>query len=178
MLSGMTRGYRRHVIDSLHLEENDKEIHLEIVNKARALGYTVVEIPATIRWENPEKADRKLKRPGISRFIIPHIIICLHVGSIRFLAWASIGIGLIGMLLTLAGVLNKLFHVLPVSLPYLVTYGLLLLLLSILCGMFGLMSIELGFVYRSLIHIQAQLKALRQSADPEPPRDSISGSRK
>ena len=45
MFSGMTRGYRRKVIRSIYLEQNRKEIHLEIIDKCRALGFQINEIP-------------------------------------------------------------------------------------------------------------------------------------
>ena len=45
MLSGMTRGYRRETVQSLYLEEDNKEIHLEIIAKAQARNFTITEIP-------------------------------------------------------------------------------------------------------------------------------------
>ncbi len=45
----IVRAYRREVLDSLALESERKEIHLEILSKALALGFNVVEMPATLR---------------------------------------------------------------------------------------------------------------------------------
>ena len=49
MVTQMFRAYRREVIDSLELESDRKEIHLEILSKALALGYRGKEIPAVLR---------------------------------------------------------------------------------------------------------------------------------
>ena len=46
--TGIFRAYRRDVLDSLELESDGKEIHLEILSKAIALGYRVKEIPAIL----------------------------------------------------------------------------------------------------------------------------------
>jgi len=59
MISGMTRGYKRKVIDLLDLESDGKEIHLEIISKALTLGFRIKEIPAILRWEKPKHGKRK-----------------------------------------------------------------------------------------------------------------------
>ncbi|MCP4396642.1 MAG: glycosyltransferase family 2 protein, partial [bacterium] len=46
MVTQMFRGYRREVLVALELEADRKEIHLEILSKAIAAGFRVVEIPA------------------------------------------------------------------------------------------------------------------------------------
>lgn len=166
MLSGMTRGYRREVLESLHLEENGKEIHLEIVAKARALGFSIIEIPATIRWEKSEGRARKRGGFGIMRSVIPHIMASLHVGSVKLLIGAAAFTGVLGVVLIVLGILNKLYVVHPM--PYLVTYGMLFVVLAMLFGLFGIISIQLGFVYRSMTHIQSELKRCQT-------RDDISG---
>ena len=63
MLSGMTRGYKGNVIRQLTpaLEEDRKEIHLEIISKLSMLGMTFHEIPAVLRWEPSKKGKRKRK---------------------------------------------------------------------------------------------------------------------
>lgn len=45
----IVRAYRRKVLDALVLESERKEIHLEILSKALALGFSVVEMPATLK---------------------------------------------------------------------------------------------------------------------------------
>lgn len=50
VLTCVVRAYKREFIDRLDLHSNDKEIHLEILYKARILGGKIVEIPADLCW--------------------------------------------------------------------------------------------------------------------------------
>jgi len=164
MLSGMTRAYRREVIDSLYLEQNDKEIHLEIVTKAMALGFTITEIPATIRWPDSE-AKQKSKgksRWRILRFVLPHMMMSLNQGAVRFLTWTSLGFGVIGLMTMTIGVFNKLFLFSRAPVPFLVNYGLILVTIGLICGLFSVISLQLQYVYQSLIHVQSLLRKEHQ----------------
>jgi dolichol-phosphate mannosyltransferase len=163
MLSGMTRGYRKEAIKSLYLEENGKEIHLEIVSKAQALGYNIGEIPATIRWEKRNSGGRKRGSLRIMRSVMPHIMVSLHVGSVKLLIWATAFFASLGIITIVLGVLNKIYVFRPM--PYLVTYGLLIVILAMIFGLFGLISIQLGFVYRSITHMQSELKKCHMESE-------------
>ena len=181
MLTGMTRGYRREVLDALHLEEDRKEIHLEIIAKAQALGFRIVEIPATIRWDPPSPDKPKRSGRGIYRFILSHLVLSFREASAKLLGVLAAIAGLLGLLLVVVGGLNKILHFLPYLLPYLVTYGLILCVLAVLFLLFALVSMQLKYVYRSIVHLQSQVhelhKALRERRDgsaedrsPEDPR--------
>jgi len=78
MVSGMTRGYKREVIKNIVLENDDKEIHLEIISKAIALGYKIKEIPAVLKWEKKKKDKRnKAKKKSTfnaGKFIRTHLL--------------------------------------------------------------------------------------------------------
>jgi glycosyltransferase involved in cell wall biosynthesis len=89
--TGILRGYRRDSLDDLDLVMDGKEIHLEIVSQAVALGWKIVEVPAVLRC----------RRAGASKFrwrrtTATHL---LHIASERpFLLF-----GIAGGLLLLAG---------------------------------------------------------------------------
>ena len=162
MLSGMTRGYKRELIQLLHLEEDGKEIHLEIIMKAQLKNFHITEIPAVIRW-----------RPGTSRgsrfgnlqFIIPHIFVSFQRAAVRaFFCGAGIA-SFLGITLVIFGTINKLFSITPRPLPYLVAYGLTFCVLALLCLLFGVISIQISYVYRSLVHIQTQQKELKMKSE-------------
>jgi len=82
MNTGMTRGYRREVIQGLSTFEKGKEFHLEVLLKLHVLGASIGEIPATLEWK-----DQKLSQtPGEKRKSstkIPHII-ATHVNFLFF----------------------------------------------------------------------------------------------
>ena len=59
MSTGMTRAYRREVIQPLVTTENGKEFHLEVLLKLKTLGFRIGEIPAILAWQ-----DHKLSKTG------------------------------------------------------------------------------------------------------------------
>jgi len=60
--TGVLRAYRLGVLRSLDLESDDKEIHLEILSKVLALGFRVVEMPATLATRKKGKSHFRLAR--------------------------------------------------------------------------------------------------------------------
>jgi glycosyltransferase involved in cell wall biosynthesis len=160
MITGMTRGYRREAIKSLLLEENDKEIHLEIISKAQALGYKIVEIPATISWEPPGEGGRAKGGFGILRFVSTHLLVLFQRASVRLLARCAVAFGFLGAFTVVLSVFHKIHPFLPYQLPNLATYGLIIFLTAILLLAFTLLSIQIDFLHRSVVHIQSQLNAV------------------
>lgn len=62
-VTGMTRGYIGSSIRRLYLEEDGKEIHLEIISKAEIEGYRITEIPATLTWpKNKDKPKNSVRK--------------------------------------------------------------------------------------------------------------------
>src|SRR3989344_1586407 len=55
-VTGMLRGYRREVIDSLVLESSGPEIMFEILSKASLLGFKTKEIPAILKGREKGKS--------------------------------------------------------------------------------------------------------------------------
>ena len=168
MLSGMTRGYRREAIQTLHLESNHKEIHIEILAKAKALGMRIVEIPATIRWQISGPGRRRGNFAGMARFILPHLADSYSFGAPRILMWGTTILVVIGLGLITFGAINKLLLLTPAPMPNLITYGLVLTLMAGLCALFAGLSLQIGKLSRSVIHIQAQLEQIsRKHEGPE-----------
>ncbi|MCK4777306.1 MAG: glycosyltransferase family 2 protein [Actinomycetia bacterium] len=64
--TGILRAYRRQVVKTLELEATDKDIHLEIISKAIALGYKIEEIPAVLEARRRGKSKFKLTSTVIS----------------------------------------------------------------------------------------------------------------
>lgn len=52
VLTCLVRAYRREFIEGLDLHSEDKEIHLEILYKARMIGAKIAEVPADLRWRD------------------------------------------------------------------------------------------------------------------------------
>src|SRR4030042_1859379 len=64
--TGIFRAYRKKIIDSLELESDGKEIHLEILSKALALGFRVKEIPAVLSSRRRGESKFKFKKTAMS----------------------------------------------------------------------------------------------------------------
>lgn len=133
MNTGMTRGYRREKFLALPLDEDEKEMHLEIINKAVAFGYHIYEVPAILEWKDHKltaKPGKKRKSSAnINKLIRTHLLFSLlaapfryiyvvsgslFVGAVFFFLWAvynlftpdpSIFVLLTAFFLTLFGVL-------------------------------------------------------------------------
>lgn len=58
-LTSIFRAYRREVIDSLDLTSDGKEIEPEIIAKATAMGFNIIEVPAQLRGRTKGKSKFK-----------------------------------------------------------------------------------------------------------------------
>lgn len=91
MLSGMTRAYRRDVIDALFLESDGKEIHLEIISQAEALGFRIGEVPAVLAWESPKPGTPARKSNfNAPKYIYSHMMFTF--GQAPFLLMGTAGL--------------------------------------------------------------------------------------
>lgn len=153
--TGMTRAYRRHVIDALELESDGKEIHIEILSKVLSLGYCVAEVPAVLSWRRTGKSKFKFRTTAIS-----HLVFALFERPM-------ILFGLIGFALIVAGLLLGLYitmlrfeHLLTPSRPLITLTALVLLAgIQILC--FGFIGAQLVSLRRELFKIQRQNRKLQ-----------------
>jgi glycosyltransferase involved in cell wall biosynthesis len=58
-LTCVVRSYKKEVVETLELFSDDKDIHLEIINKARMLGFRIAEIPAQLKWRPGKRTTAK-----------------------------------------------------------------------------------------------------------------------
>ena len=117
MLSGMTRGYRRESVQSLLLEEDNKEIHLEIIAKAQARSFTITEIPAVIRWESQAAGRHRRADFNILRFVIPHLFVSFKQAAVRMFFWGAASTGSLASSLQYLALLTNFFSLHPDLFP-------------------------------------------------------------
>jgi len=101
MNTGMTRAYRREVIQSLPLIEDDKEVHLEILLKALAFGYRIREIPAVLEWKQYKHEGQRVERKSssrVNRLIVSHSLFSIFANPVRYVWVMSLLSFLLGML--------------------------------------------------------------------------------
>jgi glycosyltransferase involved in cell wall biosynthesis len=154
--TGIFRAYRKKVLDSLELESEGKEIHLEILSKALALGYRVKEVPAVLTARKKGKSKFKFKRTAVSHLVFslfekPMIIF-------GFLGLITIGIGLlIGLYIAYLRFSGGLTPGRP-----LITFALLLILGGIQILSFGFIAIQIVSLRREILRIQKENLELRK----------------
>jgi glycosyltransferase involved in cell wall biosynthesis len=113
MYTGMTRGYRRAAIQKLPLDEDEKEFHLEVIRKARAFGYRIIEIPAILEWQH-----QKLAKPGAAtrksssrtgKLIRTHFLFSMVVAPCRYILPAAALLGMVATAFMLVAFYSLLF---------------------------------------------------------------------
>lgn len=142
MVTQMFRAYRREVIESLELEAERKEIHLEIVSKVLAAGFRVVEIPAVLKWRAGGSSKFRLRATSISHLLF------------SFYEKPALLFGIIGLTLAIIGVIIGVYIIVLWQQRLLNPVRPLMTLLS-LCVLGGLQLAAFGF-------IGTQITALRR----------------
>jgi glycosyltransferase involved in cell wall biosynthesis len=154
--TGIFRAYRKKVLDSLELESDGKEIHLEILSKALALGYRVNEVPAILTGRKKGKSKFKFKKTTVSHLVFsvfekPMIIF-------GFIGLLTITIGfLIGIYIAFLRFTGDLTPGRP-----LITFALLLILGGIQILSFGFIAIQIVSLRREILRIQKENLELRK----------------
>jgi len=146
----IVRCYKRDVINSLDLESNGKEIHLEILSKVLAMGYVVKEIPAVL-------TSRKI---GSSKFAfrstaLSHIIFTIFERPVLLF-------GFIGVLLTLIG-LGFGIYILALYLGEELNPNRPLLTLMILFILGGIQILSFGFLASQIHFLRKEILLNRKA---------------
>lgn len=69
VLTCIVRAYKREFINKLDLHSNDKDLHLEILHKAKILGAKILEVPADLKWRDKKEASSSKSRKRRSTLI-------------------------------------------------------------------------------------------------------------
>jgi len=153
MHTGMTRGYRREKFLALPLDEDEKEMHLEIVSKAMALGYRIHEIPAVLEWKAHKLGGGPAHKSSASsnRLIRTHVLFSLLAAPFRYIyVVAALLAGVAGVFFALS-VISLLTHRVAVY----------LFLSSLLIGVFAFLVFGIGVLAQQGRALQRDLWRLR-----------------
>ncbi len=177
-VTGILRAYRRECITSLELESDGKEIHLEILSKVLAMGYKVMEIPATLRSRERGRSKGKVGRTSIS-----HLIFSFQEKPA--VLFGMIGFALIILGLVVGGYVIYLWRIATLN-PERPLMNLLLLLV-----LTGFQILLFGFLATQIVHLRRELYRMyrkntesqeqvlrRLSQEPPPAADNSSPSPK
>jgi glycosyltransferase involved in cell wall biosynthesis len=154
--TGIFRAYRKKVLDSLELESDGKEIHLEILSKALALGYRVKESPAILTSRKRGKSKFKFRKTAISHLVFS--VFEKPVIIFGFVGLLTLAIGfLIGIYIVYLRFLGDLTPGRP-----LITFAILLILGGIQILSFGFIAIQIVSLRREILRIQKENLELKK----------------
>jgi len=155
------RAYRRAVLDSLELESDGKEIHLEILSRALGAGYRVKEVPAILR--SRKKGKSKFRFGGTA---ISHLLFSFNERPILVF-------GAVGLLVLLAGLVGGVY------VSVLRFQGTLnpgrplttLVVISMLAGLqilsFGFIALQISALRREIFKIQRENRLLHRQVQQQ-----------
>jgi len=154
--TGIFRAYRRKVLDSIELESNGKEIHLEILSKAIALGFRVKEVPALLTGRKKGRSKFKFRKTALSHLIFSAFEKPMMIfGLIGFL---TLGIGLvIGAYVVYLRFSGDLTPGRP-----LITFAILLILGGIQILSFGFIALQIVSIRKEILRVQKENLDLRK----------------
>lgn len=131
--TGIFRCYRRDMIKGLELESDGKEIHLEIITKALALGFRGMEVPATLRGRKTGRSKFRFRRTAVG-----HIIYGLHEKPV--VTFGMVGLGMLVVAVAMG------IYLLFLSASGVPVSGRPMLLLAVFLGLTALLVMAIGFV--------------------------------
>ena len=154
------RGYRRRVLDALDLQADGKEIHLEILSKVVALGYEVMEIPATLRWRKKGVSKFKLRKTSASHLLFSVLERPMMMFGILGAAMLLVGTG-VGIYLLREFIVGLMDPSDPFNPERpLMTVLVVLLLAGVQFLAFGFLAIQIVSLRRELYIVQRALKLM------------------
>lgn len=159
--TGVFRAYRREALDSIILESDDKEIHLEILSRALGAGFQVKEIPAVLASRRKGQSKFRFRGTAISHLIfsVYERPIILFGGLGFFLLLAGFIGGLYVTFLRFAGTLNP-------ERP-LITLVVILILAGMQILSFGFIALQMGVLRQELLKLQRETRQIQQMKHDE-----------
>ena len=160
--TGIFRAYRKRVLDSLELESEGKEIHLEILSKALILGYRVKEIPTILTGRKKGKSKFKFRKTTISHLVFSAFEKPMMLFG--FLGLLTLGMGLLmGVYVAYLRYSGALTPGRP-----LITFAILLILGGIQILSFGFIALQIVSLRREILRIQKENLELRKEIIKKP----------
>ena len=148
--TGIFRAYRRKVLDSIELESDGKEIHLEILSKALALGYRVKESPAILTSRKKGKSKFRFRKTALS-----HLVFSAFEKPMIIFGFIGLLTLIIGFLIGLYIAYLRFSGDLTPGRP-LITFALLLILGGVQILSFGFIAIQIVSLRKEILRIQKE----------------------
>jgi glycosyltransferase involved in cell wall biosynthesis len=165
MNTGMTRAYRRHVIQSLPLSEDGKEFHLEVILKATAFGYRIREIPSILQWKDYKYKGQRINRKSssqVNRLIVSHSLFSVFANPVRYV-WAMSFVSFLLGVMSFVGAVT-LYYMKMVS-AYTALLSLSLIIVAIVLFVLGVVLKQGNMIQREIWWLQRNQLSLEHKRD-------------
>ena len=144
MMSGMTRAYRKEVLDKIFLSEDGKEIHLEIISKLIAVGAVIREIPGVITWKKSESRGKKKRKDfKMANVMVRHIYYSIVESPFHFMGILGLFFMAIGFFGAAAILVLKMIGFELRRIPYFPVYVFVSMLAGLSTLFFSLLSMQI-----------------------------------
>lgn len=155
------RGYRKEVLDSLELDSDGKEIHLEILAKAISVGFRIKEIPAVLTARQKGKSKFRFKATSIS-----HLLFSFYQKPMIIFGFSGFIMVLIGIILGIIFVIQRYMGILNPTRPIFILM-IILLLAGVQMLSFGFIANQIGIIKKEIYKIQKENKGITKRLDDQ-----------
>lgn len=166
MYTGMTRAYRRTLFLSMPIDEDEKEFHLEVAQKAQAYGFKIYEIPCHLEWKEHRLAKAGFpKRKSSSRMpklIRTHMIFAAAAAPFRYIFPVSAFTVFVSFVFMLMAIVN-LFNEIPSA--FLFIAALVLFLIALIFFSVGMLSYQNKQTQKDVWRLRREIRILAQTKE-------------
>ncbi len=159
MYTGMTRAYRRASFVSLPIDEDEKEFHLEVAQKAQAFGYKIYEIPCVLEWKDhrlaKKDAPKRKSSSRVKKLMRTHIAFAAVAAPSRYILPISVFMTAVSLFFLFWAVVNLLTGKIAV---YLLITGLLVFLIAFITFAVGMLSYQSTLIQHDLWRVRRSLR--------------------
>lgn len=163
MYTGMTRAYRRESFNSLPIDEDEKEFHLEVAQKAQAFGFKIYEIPCVLEWKDhrlaKKGAPKRKSSSRIRKLVRTHMAFAAVAAPFRYILPVSAGIVFVSLVFLTLAVIN-LLNQRPSA--FLLITGLVVFLIAFVAFAVGMLSYQSQLIQHDLWRIRRELRLSEQ----------------
>lgn len=162
MNTGMTRAYKREVIQALPLEENRKEFHLEVIMKAQALNYRIYEIPCILEWKDYKHEGLRVQRKSsskINNLVVSHTLFSLFANPVRYVWVTSLAAMLLSAVFLLWSIIRLLSGLVSV---FTIIISLTLAIISIMLFSFGVIAQQGNMIQKEIWTLKQNIQQLER----------------
>lgn len=158
-VTGILRAYRKEVLDSIELESRGTAINPEILSKAIALGFKIIEVPVILKARELGESKVQFRSTTMSHLLL------------TFYEKPMILFGFVGLALCIIGIISGIF------LFYLYLIGqldpnrplMIFMVLTLLSGIqiliFGFMATQISLLKREIYIVQKENKLMRKKLE-------------